>query len=190
MPSAAPSEAPAAVPMMYGSAIGLRSSAWNTVPAHGQPGADQHGGQDPRQADLEEDRLGAGRPRLGDGRPSSRWAEDRDGVPSPTSTLPSADRGDQQDDEEQAATAQHQRRPGQRDADPSGRVASLGGGGAHQSKASGWMTRARASSPSTIRGPGRVIRSPRARHDRPSTTAVISAQPSRAATVSAVMVGS
>src|SRR5688500_12549258 len=33
----ATSDAAAAVPMMYGSASGLRSSAWNTVPAHARP---------------------------------------------------------------------------------------------------------------------------------------------------------
>ena len=37
MPSAAPKLAPAAVPIMYGSAIGLRSSAWKTVPAMASP---------------------------------------------------------------------------------------------------------------------------------------------------------
>ncbi len=33
----APSDAPAAVPMMYGSASGLRRTAWNTVPAQARP---------------------------------------------------------------------------------------------------------------------------------------------------------
>src|SRR5437867_712401 len=36
-PAIAPSDAPAAVPMMYGSAIGLRRSAWKTVPASDSP---------------------------------------------------------------------------------------------------------------------------------------------------------
>ncbi len=37
MASTAPSEAPDALPMMYGSAMGLRSSAWNTTPAQPRP---------------------------------------------------------------------------------------------------------------------------------------------------------
>src|SRR6188508_182215 len=37
IPIVAPRDAPAAVPMMYGSAIGLRRTAWNTVPAHASP---------------------------------------------------------------------------------------------------------------------------------------------------------
>ena len=37
MASTAPSEAPAAAPMTYGSAIGLRSRAWNTTPAQPRP---------------------------------------------------------------------------------------------------------------------------------------------------------
>src|SRR5688500_16908607 len=37
MPTVAPSDAPAAVPMMYGSAIGLRRMAWKTVPAEASP---------------------------------------------------------------------------------------------------------------------------------------------------------
>ena len=59
---AAPSAAPDAVPSTYGSASGLRSRPWNVAPATARPGPDDHRREDPRQAQVPDDRLGRRRP--------------------------------------------------------------------------------------------------------------------------------
>ena len=54
---AAPRAAPDAVPSTYGSASGFRSRPWNVVPGDCQPEPDDHRLEDPRQAQVPDDRL-------------------------------------------------------------------------------------------------------------------------------------
>ena len=74
MAIAAPSAAPDAVPSTYGSASGLRSEALERRAGDGQPGPDDVAGQDPRQPQVPDDRLGRRRPAS-----AEVEAEERDG---------------------------------------------------------------------------------------------------------------
>ena len=76
---AAPSAAPEAVPSTYGSASGLRSRPWNVVPATANAGADDGGRQHARQAQVDDDGLGRGRP-AGGHRPAEVLRQDADRV--------------------------------------------------------------------------------------------------------------
>ncbi len=190
MAMVAPSDAPAAVPMMYGSAIGLRRMAWKTVPAQARPApttmAPSTRGS---RRSITIVSMLASTPEVAPS-PSSRCPSTRtisSGVtatlPRPTPTTSATRRRAPPPPSTTAARVSAGARTSDRGATPA-RIGQL-------PKASGWIARASASRPSTMRGPGRVMTmSSVTDTTRPSTTAVIVAHPGLAATDSAVMVGS
>ena len=168
---AAPSAAPDAVPSTYGSASGLRSRPWNVAPATARPAPDEHRGQDPRQPQVPDDRLGRGRPVAAEVEAERAPEDDPERVAGPIRTEPSATPATSEHASTTQArpTAISRGRPRTRAARPTGRevgerrrvatqtrygaVDAAGGGRTR----SGYIASARLRRPVGRRGPGRVI---------------------------------
>ena len=158
-----------------------------------EPGPDDHRGQDARQSQVPDDRLGRRRP-VETGPQAQRPPQDHpDGLGRADLDGPQADAeddGDDQDDE--SRDADHDRPT----ADPGGDAAGVQVGreragrhvrqGAGGKVTSGRIVPARLRSPTGRRGPGRVISMSSTVRTSSFTTAVMTLQPGRAATASGV----
>src|SRR4029077_18671882 len=124
---------------------------------HGEPSADEHRAEGAREAHLHDDLLRGNAPGHLRGDSRQPMAEDRDRVPEAYADRSQREPEGPSDEREQQPTAQHHSGLGEaRTANQ--RARGDGRRGAHQGpNRSGWIARARASRPSTMRGPGRVV---------------------------------
>ncbi len=175
----------------------------------GQPEPDDHRRQDPRQAQVDHDRLGRRRPGRTEVEPEQAVGEDRHGVGRGDGHAAQADPEDEHDDEgdepparsapgrdrarsSQPAPVSGAPRTSLRVAIGSGRrglrpATRPGRGSGTRRSSSGWIAIGQGDEPSTRRGPGRLMTTSSAGRIAPFLTAVIAPQPGRLATIAGVV---